>query len=186
PNGLVVIHFGDGVVGLRPPAGDGGQLQVSYGFGLGPAGNEITGVVPLGLGKFALLSSASNSPASTLAQIYTKAGGDYNLTSSSALPAVTSAGTRGNVWLFQMEPFLSSAATLVGSLSAPAWSSGIIGFPGTISVRVESDGGTASGLGSPATNNFGAPPAGTAYVLPNQYREDISFFGYAPARAPEP
>lgn len=185
-NGLVVIHFGDGVAGLRLPGGSGGHLQASYSFGLGPAGNDISGLVPLGFGKFALLSSASNSPASTLAQIYTKTGSNYNVTSSSALPAVTSAGTRGNVWLFQIEPFVSSAATLVGSLSAPAWSSSILGFPGTISVRVESDGGTTTGLGSPATNNFGAPPAGTAYVLPNQYREDISFFGYAPARAPEP
>jgi hypothetical protein len=163
------------------------QVQLrTYASALGAAGNVVSGVVPLGLGKFALLLAASNSPASTLAQVFTKVGSNYTVTSSSALPAVTTGVTRGNVWLFQLEPFLSSTATLVGSLSAPAWSSAVSGLPGTIAVRVESDGGTAAGLGSPATNNFGAPPAGTAYVLPNQYREDISFFGYAPPRVPEP
>lgn len=184
-NGFGVVQFGDGVAGVRP-GGTNDQLQVSYGLGLGPAGNVISGVVPLGIGKFALLSSASNSLFSTSAQVFTLNGTNYTQTSSSSLPAVTSAATRGNVWLFQIEPFLSSAATLIGSLSAPAWSSTISGLPGTIAVRVESDGGTTTGLGSPATNSFGAPPAGTAYVLPNQYREDISFFGYAPARVPTP
>ena len=186
-NGLVVIQFGDGVVsGLRVPADGGSQLAVTAGFAVSPAGNTITGVVPLGIGKFALLSSASNSIASTFAQVFTESGGNYTQTSSSALTPVTTTGTRGNVWLFQIEPFASSAATLIGSLSAPAWSSTIIGLPGTLSVRVESDGGTTTGLNNPATNNFGPPPAGTVYVLPNQYREDISFFGYAPVRAPEP
>ena len=185
-NGLAVVQYGDGVAGLRPPAGGGGELHVSAGLGLGPAGNVITGVLPLGIGKFALLSAASNSFASTFAQVFTQNGSNYTQSSSSALPTVTSAAMRGNVWLFQLEPFASSASSLIGSLSAPAWSSTISGLPGTLSVRVESDGGTTSGLGNPATNNFGPPPAGTVYVLPNQYREDISFFGYGPVRAPEP
>ena len=184
-NGLAVVHFGAGVIGLRPPA-DGGELHVSYDFGVGATGNVITGVIPLGLGKFALVSAASNSLASTFAQVYTQAGSNYTQTSSSALPPVTTTVTRGNVWLFQSEPFASSAASLMGSLSAPAWSSTISGLPGSLSVRVESDGGTTTGLNNPATNNFGPPPAGTVYVLPNQYREDISFFGYGPVRAPEP
>jgi Tol biopolymer transport system component len=51
---------------------------------------------------------------------------------------------------------------------------------------VESDGGTVTGLNSPVTNNFGPPPAGTVYVLPNQYRDDVSFFSYGPAQQPEP
>jgi Tol biopolymer transport system component len=184
-NGYGVIQFGDGVMGVRP-AGTNDELQISAGLGLGPAGNVITGVVPLGLGKFALLSSASNLLASSYAQVFTQSGGNYIQSSSNALPAVTSVATRGNVWLFQIEPFASSAASLIGSLSAPAWSSSISGMPGTLSVRVESDGGTTTGLNNPATNNFGPPPAGTAYVLPNQYRDDVSFFGYGSARAPEP
>jgi len=184
-NGLAVIQFGDGVVGLRPPIGSG-QLQVSYGFGLGPAGNIITGVAPLGIGRLALLSASSNSFSSTHAQIYTQTGTNYTLTSTSTLPRVTTTATRGNVWLFQTEPFTSSAATLIASLSAPVWSSAASGLPGALAVRVESDGGTATGLGNPATNSFGAAPAGTAYALPNQYREDISFFSYAAPRAAEP
>jgi hypothetical protein len=184
-NGVALVHFGDGLVGLRPPSG-GGNLQVAPGLGLDTAGNEIRGVVPLGAGKFALLSGASNSVVSTTAQVFTLSGGTYTLTSSNNLPSPSNAGTRGNVWLFQLEPFASSAATVIGSLSAPAWSSAISGLPATLAIRVESDGGVTTGLGNPATNNVGAPPAGTAYVLPNQYRDDISFFGYAPARPPEP
>src|ERR1035437_4412076 len=184
-NGYGVIQFGDGVMGVRP-AGTNDELVVSAALGGGAAGNVITGVVPLGLGKFALLSSASNLLESSSAQIFTQSGGNYVQTSSNALPAVTTAATRGNVWLFQIEPFASSAASLIGSLSAPAWSSAISGMPGTLSVRVESDGGAATGLNNPATNNFGPPPIGAAYVLPNQYRDDVSFFGYGPARVPEP
>ncbi len=187
-NGLVVIHFGDGVVsGLRLPGGGGGQLQLTAGFAVGVAGNSIQGVVPLGLGKLALLSASSNSLSTTHAQVFTADdAGNYAQTSSSTLSSLTSATTRGNVWLFQTDPFTSSAAALIGSLNAPVWSSAVTGLPGLLSVRVESDGGVTDGLGSPATNNFGSAPDGTTYALPNQYREDISFFGYAPGRAPEP
>ena len=45
-NGLALIQFGNGVAGLRPPADGGGQLQVSYGFGVGPAGNVIGAIAP--------------------------------------------------------------------------------------------------------------------------------------------
>ena len=184
-NGYGVVQFGNGAAGIRP-SNTNDQLQVSAGLGLGAAGNVISGVVPLGIGKFALLSSASNLLASTYAQVFTKSGGNYVQTSSNSLPAETTAATRGNVWLFQSEPFLTTAATMVGSLSAPAWSSTISGLPTTLAVRVESDGGITAGLNNPSTNNFGPPPAGTVYVLPNQYRDDVSFFGYSPARAPEP
>ncbi|MEP6662919.1 MAG: hypothetical protein ABJC04_04550, partial [Verrucomicrobiota bacterium] len=185
-NGLLIVRFGDGVVGLRPPTGGSGQLQVTPGLGLGPAGNVISGIIPLGPGNFAALSGSSNGTFSTVAKVFSLTNGNYVQTSSNSLPAVTTAATRGNVWLFQVEPFISTAASLIGSLSAPAWSSTVSGLPGAISVRVESDGGASAGLGSPGTNNFGAPPSGTAYVLPNQYRDDISFFSYAPPRAPEP
>jgi hypothetical protein len=93
---------------------------------------------------------------------------------------------RANLWLFQLEPFASSSAVLVGSMSAPAWTSQPSGLPGSLAVRVETDAGAESGLGNPATTSFGAPPPGTVYALPNQYRDDISFFGYAQPRAPEP
>ena len=183
-NGFAAIQFGDGVVGVRP-AGTNDELQVGFSIGGGASGDVVDGVVPLGFGRFALLSGASSSHPSSQARIFTQSGSDYVLTSSSALPAVTSVATRGNVWLFQIEPFLSTASSLVATLSAPAWSSAISGFPGTMAVRVEADGGSTIGLGNPGTNNFGPPPAGTVYVLANQYRDDVSFFSYSPARAPE-
>jgi hypothetical protein len=184
-NGLLVVQFGDGVVsGLRPASGSG-PLQVSYGFAVGPAGNAVTGIVPLGSDKFALLSGRSNSFVSAHAQVFTREGNAYVQTSSNSLPDLTT-GERANVWLFQLEPFASSAAVLIGSFGASGWSSQPAGLPGTLSVRVETDGGAESGLGNPGSISFGPPPAGTAYVLANQFRDDISFFGYAPPRAPEP
>lgn len=183
-NGMAVIHFGDGLTGMRPPAGNG-VLQTVYQFGAGAAANA-NGIVPLSPGRFVLLSRNSNSVASVSAEVLSKSGASYSPLSSSTLPPLTSSGTRGNVWLFQVEPFLSSAANLIGSLNAPVWSSAILGFPDSLSVRVESDAGITSGLGNPTTNSFGAPPSGTGYALPNQYRADMSFFGYAPPIAPEP
>jgi hypothetical protein len=183
-DGLVLIHFGDGLSGLRPQGGSG-QLQATYRFGGGPTGNVITGVAPLGKGQFTLLSGTSNSVVSAHAQVFTQQGSDYVQTSSSPLPDVAS-GDRANLWLFQLEPFASSAAVLIGSMGAPAWTSQPSGLPGSLAVRVETDGGAELGLGNPGTTIFGAPPPGTVFALPNQYRADISFFGYARPRAPEP
>ena len=183
-NGFAVIQFGDGVKGARP-VGTNDGFELNNSIGGGTAGNVVSGVISLGPGKFALLSTASNLLASTTAQVFTQSGTNYIQTSSNTLSAVTSVATRGNVWLFQIEPFTSTAASLIGSLSAPAWSSTVSGLPGTLSVRVESDGGTTIGLNNASTNNFGPPPTGTVYVLPNQYREDVSFFGFGPARAPD-
>jgi hypothetical protein len=145
----------------------------------------ITGVAPLGVGKFALLSGTTNSFVSAHAQVFTRQGSDYVQTSSSPLPVVAS-GDRANLWLFQLEPFASSAAVLIGSISAPAWTSQPSGLPGSLTVRVESDGGAELGLGNPGTTSINAPPPGTVFALPNQYRADISFFGYARPRAPDP
>jgi hypothetical protein len=90
------------------------------------------------------------------------------------------------VWLFQSEPFTDPAATLISSISVPDWSSRVLGLPASLSVRAENDSGSSSGLGNPATNSLGAPPSGSSYGLPDQYRDDISFFTYAPPRPAEP
>ncbi|HYG22806.1 MAG TPA: hypothetical protein VEH04_08495 [Verrucomicrobiae bacterium] len=182
-NSMAVVKFGNGVAGMRPSAG--GLLETVYQFGSGTATN-VNAVVGLGTGRFAVLSRNSNSVSSVSAQVFSRVGTNYVAQATTPLPSITTSSTRGNVWLFQAEPFLSSAANMIGSLAAPVWSSGVIGFPGSLSVRVEADTGTATGLGNPATNNFGAPPAGTGYVLANQYRPDISFFGYAPPRTVVP
>ncbi|MSU57375.1 MAG: hypothetical protein EXS35_04215 [Pedosphaera sp.] len=177
-----MIQFGDGIQGARLPGGTP-SLAVKYSVG---GGNHFTGVAALNDGKFVLLNAPTGTVSSVGAQVMTFDGTNYTQISSNSLPATTTRNTRATVWLFQSEPFTNTTATLIASFSVPDWSSGTFGVPGSLSVRAENDAGAASGLGSPATNNLGVPPAGTAYALPDQYRDDISFFTYAPPRPAEP
>jgi hypothetical protein len=180
---VAIVRFGDGVVsGLRPPAGNDGPLQVSYGLGLGPRGN----IISLGSGKFALLTGGSNSVLSVQANVFTKNNTGYVQTSSSALPTTTSSGTRANVWLFSAEPFVNAQPGFIASLNGGGWTTALSGLPGTVRVRVESDQGATSGLGNAVTNTFGAPPQGTAFGLANQYHSAISLFSYSAPRAADP
>ena len=177
-----LLHFGDCIQGVRLPGGTP-DFAPKYCAG---AGETFTGVAALGDGKFVVFSAPTGMVSSLKAQVMMFDGTNYTQISSTNLPAVTTRTTRATVWLFQSEPFTNTAATLIASLNVPDWSSGVSGLPGALAVRVENDSGTASGLSSPATNNLGAPPAGTAYALPDQYRADISFFSYAPPRAAAP
>ncbi|MEO6036080.1 MAG: hypothetical protein ABIQ35_12565, partial [Verrucomicrobiota bacterium] len=183
-DGTAFLRFGDGIQGARLPGGSP-QLAPKYSAGAGAAGNVFTGIAELNDGRFALLSAPTGTLSSVQARVMTFDGTNYTQISSNNLPSVTTRNTRATVWLFQTEPFTNTAATLLGSISAPDWSSGIVSLSGSISVRVENDSGAVPGLGSPATNSFGATPSGTTYALPNQYRSDLSFFSYAPPRAAE-
>jgi hypothetical protein len=177
-----IIHYGDCIQGVRLPGG-----TPSFAPKYCPnAGETFTGIAALNDGQFVLFSAPTGTVSSLTAHVMTFDGTNYTQISSTNLPAVTTPGTRATVWLFQSEPFTNAAASLIASLSVPDWSSGVSGLPGALNVHKETDSGTASGLGSPATNNLGTPPAGTAYALPEQYRSDISFFSYAPPRAAEP
>jgi hypothetical protein len=177
-----ILHYGDCIQGVRLPGG-----TPSFAAKHCPNAGEIfTGIAALSDGKFVLFSAPTGTVSSLTAHVMSFDGTNYTQISSTNLLPVTTPGTRATVWLFQSEPFTNAAASLIASLNVPDWSSGVTGLPGALAVRVENDSGTASGLGSPATNNLGAPPAGTAYALPEQYRSDISFFSYAPPRAAEP
>lgn len=184
-DGTAFLRFGDGIQGARLPGGSP-RLAAKYAGGGGAAGNVFTGIAELENGRFALLSAPTGTLSSLHAQVMTFDGTNYTQVSSSDLPAVTSRNTRATVWLFQSEPFTDPAATLISSISVPDWSSGVLGLPASLSVRAENDSGSSSGLGNPATNSLGAPPSGSSYGLPDQYRDDISFFTYAPPRPAEP
>ncbi|GEM_PF-2115369 len=184
-DGAFQVQFGDGIQGVRLPGGSP-VLSSVYNAGAGAAGNIFTGLVPLGAGRFVLLDAPPGAPASVHAQTMQFDGTNYTQTAAYNLPPVSTRGTRANVWLFQTEPFVRSNPGFVSSLSAPDWTSGISGLPGAVTVFAESDSGPTSGLGNVATNNLGAPPAGTAYGVPDQYRADVSLFTYASPRAAEP
>ncbi len=185
-NGVAIIRFGDGVVsGLRPPS-TGGTLQVAYGLGLGASGNVVNGAVPLGIGRFALLTGVSNTFSSAQAQIFTKNNTGYVQSSTSTLSAPSTAATRANVWLFTTEPFVNARAGFIASLNGGEWTTALSGLPGTVRVRAEVDQGTTTGLGGAITNTLGAPPSGTVFGLANQYHPAISLFSYSAPRAADP
>lgn len=184
-DGSVLIQFGDGVQGLRLPGGSP-ALSSIYNSGAGAAGNVFTGVVPLGNGNFALLDGPPGSPVSVHGQVVNFNGSAFTQRSSSNLPAISSRSTRANLWLFQAEPFVNPQPGFIASINAPDWSDSVNGLPGSLAVAAESDGGTSTGLGNIATNNLGAPPAGAAFALPDQYRDVISLFSYNSPRPPEP
>ena len=184
-DGTAFIRFGDGIQGVRLPGGVP-TLAPKYSGGTGAAGNVFTGLTGLGQGRFALLSSSQGAGSSLQAQVLTFDGTNYTRLSSNSLPSLSSRNLRATVWLFQSEPFTNVAATLISSASVPDWTSAVLGLAGTLSVRSEQDAGPASGLSRAATNILGPPPAGTTFALPDQYRDDISFFTYTPPRPAEP
>ncbi len=185
-NGVAVVRFGDGTVsGLRPPVG-GGTLRVTYGLGLGASGNVVSGVIPLGAGRLALLSGPSNTLSSAQAQIFTKNNTGYVQTATSPLSALSTAATRANVWLFSTEPFVQRQPDFIASLNGGDWTTALTGLPGTVRVRAERDQGLTAGLGNAVTNNLGAAPGGTVYGLANQYHPAISLFSASAPRAADP
>jgi hypothetical protein len=180
-NGLGIVQFGDGAVGVRP-ASDSDELRIAFGLGVGAAGNVVTGVVPLGPGQFALLSGSSNSFSSLQSQVFTKSGSNYVQTSASALPAASSARTRANVWLFSSEPFVNTSPGFIASLSGGDWIDSISGLPGSVSVIAETDRGITNGLGNPTLQNLGSAN-NAQYGIASQYHPTISLFTYSSPRA---
>ena len=184
-DGSMLIQFGDGVQGLRLPGGSP-VLSATYSSGTGSAGNVFTGLVPLGNGRLAMFDAPAGTGTAVHGQVVQFDGANFTQLSAANLPTLSARGTRANLWLFELEPFVNRQAGFVASLNAPDWSDMVSGLPGVLSVIKESDGGTNSGLGSTITNNLGAPPGGSAFGLPNQYNAAISVFSYASPRAPEP
>ena len=184
-DGAFQIQFGDGIQGMTLPGGTP-TLAPVYTNGTGAAGNVFTGIVPLGSGQFVLLDSPTGVAISTHAQTMKFDGTNYTQLKAQNLPPLTTSATRANVWLFQAEPFVNSNPGFVASLNSADWTSFLTGLPGGVSVRTETDGGPANGLGNANTNNLGAPPTGTTYGVPDQYRDDVSFFSYTAPRAAEP
>jgi len=184
-DGAALILFSNGVEGLRLPGGVP-SLSSIYGTGMGTAGNVFTGVIPLGNNNLALLDAPPGGTASVHGQVMRFDGTNFTQLSFANLPPTTARNTRANVWLFQIEPFVNRQPGLIASFNTPDWCESVGGLPGALTVITENDSGTASGLGTPATNNMGAPPTGSYYGLPNQYNPAISVFSYSSPQLSQP
>ena len=83
---------------------------------------------------------------------------------------------RGNVLIYEADPFLLEGAPLLGGFSVPDWSSSPVGLPGTLTVVAEHAG--ATGLSSPGVVPLAPLPARSGYALVNQFAPDIAIFNY--------
>lgn len=183
-SGSVIIQFSDSIQGLTLP-GASPALTTFYSTGVGAAGNAFNGVVPLANGQFALLDAPSGA-ASAHVQVINFDGTNFTKLSSASIPAISSRGTRANVWLFQLEPFVNRSPGFIASLNSPDWADGVGGLPTAVQVPSETDAGITNGLGNISTNNLGAPPAGSAFGIANQYNPAISVFSYGAPQLPQP
>jgi Tol biopolymer transport system component len=182
-NGAFQINYGGSIQALSLPGG-APSLGSPYASG---AGSVFTGMAPLANGTFALFDSPEGDTTSTHASVVHFDGKNYTQISAGNLPVVTTSATRANVWLFDSEPFVSRSLGFVESLTAPDWSVGVSGLPGSDNVLTESDGGATNGLSvSQSTTSFGAPPGSSKFALVNQYNDVISVFSYGSPRPPDP
>ena len=146
-----------------------------------PAGQSLTGAIPLGAGKFHLLSGVPGSGKSTSFQHFKSNGSNYAPDGSGSLPAVNTLGINANVFLFQSDPFVNPGSGLVKQLNAADWSDSVSFAGGTVTVQAERLGTAAGGLGSPSPRNLGTKPASANFGLVNQYHPLISLTSLEPA-----
>ena len=84
---------------------------------------------------------------------------------------------RGNVLIFEADPFLTEGAVLLGGFFTPDWTSTPAGLPGPLTVVAESQ--SSAGLGKPTVVALGPVPAGARFALVNQLAPDIAVFNYS-------
>jgi hypothetical protein len=183
--GILVIHFSDGVRGARLPAGGGDAVEFIQNFA--PAGSAAaTGFVPLGDGRFALLSGPEADGGTARAQVFQWNGTQFNEVSSSQLPEVTSGRTRATAWFFGAEPFVNRDPNFLFSVAVPDWTIALFGLPTSLTIQRLSDGGVSTGLGGGGGSNTNLPGQGAAFGIPNQYHPAISLYSYSSARDLDP
>ena len=146
-----------------------------------PSGQSLTGAIPLGGGKFHLLSGVPGSGKSTSYQHFKGNGSNYAPDGSGALPSVNTLGINANVFLFQSDPFVNPGSGLVKQLNAADWSDSVSFAGGKVTVQAERLGTATGGLGSPSARDLGTKPAGAGFGLVNQYHPLISLTSLEPA-----
>ena len=148
-------------------------------------GETFTGAGVLGGGHFMMYSSRDGSGRSTFFQAYNFNGSTFTVGASGNLPPGNALSARGNVMLFQREPFVAPNLNLLRSLNASDWSSQLGALPGPVSVQAESFGGATQGLGNPAATSLGASPPLALFGLVNQYSNFLSIFSLNAAKGDE-
>lgn len=143
----------------------------------------FVGGVPLANGEFVMFEGPSADSSSSSMARYDRDGAFLG---STAIPASSNLGSRGNVLFFKGAPLVDPGARLVGTANAGDWSSGVASgspLPSPLNVTRELFLGSSAGLGSPSSTSAGAPPTGATHALGSQFAADISYFNFSPAAA---
>jgi hypothetical protein len=149
------------------------------------SGETFTGAGLTGGGNYTLYSSRDGTGRSTFFQSYNFNGSSFVAGSAGALPPVSGLSARGNVVLFQREPFVAGNPNLLRTLNAGDWSSQLSPLPGPVSVQSETFGGASQGLANPTATPLGSSPALAMFGLVNQYSNFFSLFSFNPAQGDE-
>ena len=175
----LLMIFGEGeTAGVY--AFDGTNAPVLVESFSAPAGEAFTGAGALGEGNMMLLSGAGGR--SEHFQRWDRSGNGYVAGASGHLPGLNPLGNTGNVFLFKKRPFVHPEPTLVATLNAADWSSGLnLSDPNNVRVFAESYVDEARGLDDPALRQLGVSPDGGAFGLANQIQETFSLLSFRPA-----
>jgi hypothetical protein len=153
----------------------GGGLSEQTSF-TPPAGQRFHGWLALpGAQGLLALRGPVGSLRPTDYDFHRSTGSAWQITSTGTLPAFPPAtDARASLIFYDENPFRAPGSRLTGLADAPDWTSKTDpaqALPADV-VR-ETFLGTSAGLGAPAASPL-APPPGSAYVLPNQYRPHLS------------
>ncbi len=177
PDGIPAVLLTDvsGTLATLFSVKTGGGLSAQSSF-TPPPGERFHGWLALpGAQGLLALRGPVGSARPTDYDFHRSTGSDWQITSSGALPAFPDAAqARASLIFFEKNPFRAPGSSLTGLADAPDWTSKADpaqALPADV-IR-ETFLGTSAGLGAPAATPL-APPPGSAYVLPNQYRSHLS------------
>lgn len=135
---------------------------------------SYSGALVLGNANLALLKTDA-AGRSIGHQVLLANGNTYTLGSTGDLPALNRFSGSANALLFDVEPFLNSAARPRQLQRHADWSTALRVSP-TVRVTGQQFLGTSNGLGAATSRDFGAPVSGVTAGLVNQYLPNISLF----------
>lgn len=193
PLGAVVPVIGNGIVRLALLSADGFEVSVHDfdGSSLGPSIQQLFASSPMEPIRFVSPMAGAEGmlvlrgdPAGTgtgvsNAELFEwSAGlGSFALASSASFDPIAPRAGMANVTFMTAEPFVNADARPILLRNTRDWTSGAQPvLPGPVSSVAETWLGESSGLGSAQVVGLGAAPAGTNYVLFNQYADPISIF----------
>lgn len=148
-------------------------------LGAPPSGSVYSAFLPTAAGSFLALTADEATGISDVGELFNYSGSMFSSAGSSALPAVIAGRVRGNVMVFENEPFISPLPRRLHLLNAGDWTDevNLIGAaPSDIQAVYETDQGLPDGLGNQTTVNIGAASPLAGYTLANQAHERFSVF----------